>query len=67
MTESEQGRSLLLRISTQMTQAMKEYYGKGPTGTKSFTVDDMLFVVMRGRTSSSGSEENRFELVLSGR
>jgi uncharacterized protein YbcI len=40
--------NLLPRISTEMVQAMKQYYGKGPVSAKSYVVDDLLFVVMRG-------------------
>jgi uncharacterized protein YbcI len=39
--------SLLTRISTEMVRTMKQYYGKGPASTKSYLVDDLLFVVMR--------------------
>lgn len=42
------GQSLLARISTEVVQTFKEYYGKGPTSAKSYMLDDMLFVVMRG-------------------
>jgi uncharacterized protein YbcI len=38
----------LQRISTEMVRAMKQYYGKGPVSAKSYLVDDLLFVVMRG-------------------
>jgi uncharacterized protein YbcI len=44
----QQGRSILQQISTEVVQAFKEYYGKGPTSAKSYFVDDLLFVVMRG-------------------
>lgn len=40
--------SLLNRISTEVVQAFKENYGKGPTSAKSYLFDDLLFVVMRG-------------------
>jgi uncharacterized protein YbcI len=39
---------LLSRISNAMVQAQKEYFGKGPDRAKSYLVDDLLFVVMRG-------------------
>jgi uncharacterized protein YbcI len=38
---------LLSRISTEMVRTFKQYYGKGPVSTKSYLVDDLLFVVMR--------------------
>lgn len=42
------GQSLLARISSEVVKTFKEYYGKGPTSAKSYMVDDLLFVVMRG-------------------
>jgi uncharacterized protein YbcI len=46
--EAERGRSLLTRISTEVVRTFKEYYGKGPVSAKSYFLDDLLFVVMRG-------------------
>jgi uncharacterized protein YbcI len=43
-----EGTSLLSAISREMVKAMKTYYGRGPTRAKSYLVDDLLFVVMRG-------------------
>lgn len=45
------GDGLLGRISTEMVQLMKQYYGKGPTKAKSYFLDDFLIVVMRGGTT----------------
>ncbi len=45
---ADRGYSLLNRISTVVVQTFKEYYGKGPTSAKSYMMDDLLFVVMRG-------------------
>jgi uncharacterized protein YbcI len=51
--DPERSGSLLSRISTEMVQAMKQYYGKGPVRAKSYMVDDLLFIVMRdGMTQS---------------
>ncbi len=47
-SDREQGQSLLARISTEMVRAKKEDFGKGPTRAKSYFLDDMLVVVMRG-------------------
>ncbi len=47
-TDIERGQGLLARISTEMVRAQKEFFGKGPTQAKSYFVDDMLFVVMKG-------------------
>lgn len=44
----ESGHSLLARISNEMVQAQKEFFGKGPTQAKSYILDDLLIVVMRG-------------------
>jgi uncharacterized protein YbcI len=43
-----QGGDVLSRISNEIVQAQKAFFGKGPTAAKSYVVDDMLFVVMRG-------------------
>jgi uncharacterized protein YbcI len=45
------GEGLLGRISTEMVQLMKQYFGKGPTKAKSYFLDDFLIVVMRGGTT----------------
>ena len=44
----DRGKSLLSRISSEVVKTFKEYFGKGPTSAKSYMVDDLLFVVMRG-------------------
>lgn len=45
---SQSGASLLSAISREMVKAMKTYYGRGPTKAKSYLMDDLLFIVMRG-------------------
>ena len=45
---AEPGASVLSRVSTEMVQATRRHYGKGPVSAKSYFVDDLLFVVMRG-------------------
>lgn len=40
--------SLLTRISNMMVSAQKEHFGRGPDRTKSYLIDDLLFIVMRG-------------------
>jgi len=42
------GQTLLARISTEMVRAQKEFFGKGPTQAKSYFLDDMLIIVMKG-------------------
>jgi uncharacterized protein YbcI len=46
--ESQSGAALLAAISREMVKAMKSYFGRGPTKAKSYLIDDLLFVVMRG-------------------
>lgn len=46
--EGQAGASLLSAISREMVKAMKGFYGRGPTKAKSYLIDDLLFVVMRG-------------------
>jgi len=46
--DAESRESLLAAISREMVRAMKQYYGRGPTRAKSYLLDDLLFVVMRG-------------------
>ena len=45
---SDDGQSLLARISNEMVRAQKAFYGKGPTQAKSYILDDLLIIVMRG-------------------
>jgi uncharacterized protein YbcI len=78
--EVPQGQSLLATISREMVTAMKVYYGRGPTQAKSYFLDDLLFVVMRGgvteveQTMLEAGEEDvvrafrqRFENVMARR
>lgn len=44
----ERGQGLLARLSNEMVRAQKEFFGKGPTQAKSYILDDMLIIVMRG-------------------
>ena len=44
----DRGQSLLSRVSNEMVRAQKQFFGKGPTDAKSYMLDDMLIVVMRG-------------------
>lgn len=46
--DPEHGGALLSQISDEVVRAFKQYYGKGPTRAKSYMVDDLLFVVLRG-------------------
>jgi uncharacterized protein YbcI len=44
----EQGGSLLARISNEFVTMQKEYWGLGPVQAKSYMMDDLLLIVMRG-------------------
>jgi uncharacterized protein YbcI len=44
----EHGGSLLARISNEFVAMQKEYWGLGPVKAKSYMMDDLLLVVMRG-------------------
>lgn len=44
----ERGHELLARISNEMVRAQKRFFGKGPTQAKSYILDDLLIIVMRG-------------------
>ena len=47
-TQVDEGQSALARVSTEIVRAQKEFFGKGPTQAKSYILDDLLIVVMRG-------------------
>jgi len=42
------GGEMLSRLSNEMVRAQKKFFGMGPTEAKSYLVDDLLFIVMRG-------------------
>ena len=45
---TEEGGSLLATISNEFVQMQKQYWGLGPVKVKSYMMDDLLLVVMRG-------------------
>ncbi len=55
----EEGGALLSRISNEMVRAQKTFFGKGPTKAKSYMLDDMLIIVMRGGMTTA--EETMLE------
>lgn len=57
--QKREGRGLLREISRALVAAKKEYYGKGPVHARSYLVEDLLFVVMRGGTTTA--EETMLE------
>src|SRR5215213_4894979 len=42
------GAGMLSQISTEMVRLQKQFYGCGPERAKSYMLDDLLFIVMRG-------------------
>ena len=44
----DHGQGLLARLSNEMVRAQKKFFGKGPTEAKSYMLDDLLLIVMRG-------------------
>ena len=46
--EEQRGETLLSRLSNEMVRAQKQFFGKGPTQAKSYLLDDLLIIVMRG-------------------
>lgn len=51
---------LLERISNEMVRAQKQFFGKGPEEAKSYLVDDLLFIVMRGGMTTAEKTMLRF-------
>jgi uncharacterized protein YbcI len=51
--------SILSHISNEMVRALKQFYGKGPEAAKSYFLDDLLIVVMRGGMTTA--EETMLE------
>jgi uncharacterized protein YbcI len=47
------GGELLTRISNEIVRAQKHFFGKGPTSAKSYMLDDLLLVVMRGSMTTA--------------
>jgi uncharacterized protein YbcI len=42
------GGKLLAQISTSIVGILREHYGRGPMKAKTYALDDVLMVVMRG-------------------
>src|SRR4051794_35697269 len=59
--KNERGQSLLARISTEMVRAQKEFFGKGPTQAKSYFLDDMLLIVMKGGMTTAEKTMMEFD------
>lgn len=48
MSAQESGETLLSQISNEMVRAKKRFFGKGPEQAKTYILDDLCIVVMRG-------------------
>jgi uncharacterized protein YbcI len=46
--ENLSGGRLLAAISTAIVAILREHYGRGPTRAKTYALDDLIVVVMRG-------------------
>jgi uncharacterized protein YbcI len=51
---------VLARLSDEMVNAKKRFFGKGPDQAKSYMVDDLLIVVMRGGLTTAEQTMLRF-------
>jgi len=47
-TEALKGGQLLAAISTSIVGILREHYGRGPMKAKTYALDDIIVVVMRG-------------------
>jgi uncharacterized protein YbcI len=54
------GGDMLARLSDEMVRAKKQFFGRGPEQAKSYMVDDMLFIVMRGGLTRAEETMLRF-------
>jgi uncharacterized protein YbcI len=54
------GGDLLARLSDEMVRAKKQFFGKGPEQAKSYMLDDVLIVVMRGGLTTAEQTMLRF-------
>ena len=51
---------MLARLSDEMVRAKKQFFGKGPDQAKSYMLDDLLLVVMRGGLTTAEQTMLRF-------
>ena len=54
------GGDMLARLSDEMVRAKKQFFGKGPEQAKSYMLDDLLVVVMRGGLTTAEQTMLRF-------
>ena len=56
----DSGETLLSQISNEMVRAKKQFFGKGPEQAKSYMLDDLLIIVMRGGLTTAEQTMLRF-------
>jgi uncharacterized protein YbcI len=54
------GGDMLARLSDEMVRAKKQFFGRGPEQAKSYMLDDLLIVVMRGGLTTAEQTMLRF-------
>jgi uncharacterized protein YbcI len=54
------GGDMLARLSDEMVRAKKQFFGKGPEQAKSYMLDDILIIVMRGGLTTAEQTMLRF-------
>ncbi|MDP9135925.1 MAG: DUF2294 domain-containing protein [Actinomycetota bacterium] len=59
--ELEPGGRMLAQLSNEMVRVMKRFFGKGPTSAKSYMLDDLLIVVMRGGMTTAEQTMKDFD------
>lgn len=59
--EPEAGGQMLAQLSNEMVRTLKKFYGKGPTSAKSYMLDDLLIIVMRGGMTTAEQTMKDFD------
>jgi uncharacterized protein YbcI len=59
--EPEPGGQMLAQLSNEMVRTLKKFYGKGPTSAKSYMLDDLLIIVMRGGMTTAEQTMKDFD------
>ena len=54
------GGDMLARLSDEMVRAKKQFFGRGPEQAKSYMLDDLLIVFMRGGLTTAEQTMLRF-------
>jgi uncharacterized protein YbcI len=59
--QQEPGGQMLAQLSNEMVRTLKKFYGKGPTSAKSYMLDDLLIIVMRGGMTTAEQTMKDFD------